>query len=817
MAEKILIAELDFNVDGLIKAATEAQLALDELKKAQMELGVRTDANTQQFIENEVAQKKVRATLNEHKKSLVALSDAGGRQVDTTNKMHAALTRENTSIEVAQKSNAELTRIRNRLNLATDEGRKSAALINKRIEENTKFVRDNSDAVTKQKMDIGGYKNALTAAFPQLNSLIDGLQQAKEGLDMMGGATKASTVAVGFKIKALILLKKALIGTGIFAIVVALGSLIAFLATTQKGIDAVTSVTRPAIAVFQSLLGVVQNLGGALFDIFSPGGLGRFLGTVKDLGKDTGAAFSEGIEKGKEIDRLTKEIERSNLRYKHAQIAVNDELDKQLLIARDTSRSFEEREAASLRIIEVTKQNGIEEAKIIELEIQRLKMRQSLNDMGLKGQEEMIDLQVRLDAARDRGIQAEREEIRVISGARKEAQKERAAAEKEQRDKETAANKEQIERELEAEKEASEERIRIAQIEAEKAIELANRELELYKRNNQSRLDGNKFVTDELLAQETARLEALRLKESEHQKILLENGKISQFTYNAAIEDINHQNRMAIAEAEAAREQARKEKEMIDFELSQELRVLRNENMFQIMQDDELRRHQLAVSMVDKTGADINLLNQKHAEIRKNIDRQAEQAKMEMASNSFGQMAEIFGKESTVGKAMSVAQAKINTFLGITKALTLPFPANLVAIAAATATGFGAVRNILNTRMPAIPKAEKGALFEVGGKRHSMGGTKFYGEDGTTFEAEKNELIGVMSRVASEKFMQFNNKFTPGRSMGNYFATGGIVSRGRVVNEPDQRPIVMPTVQVDVKDIIREVQNRVTLVDLANI
>ena len=74
-------------------------------------------------------------------------------------------------------------------------------------------------------------------------------------------------------------------------------------------------------------------------------------------------------------------------------------------------------------------------------------------------------------------------------------------------------------------------------------------------------------------------------------------------------------------------------------------------------------------------------------------------------------------------------------------------------------------------------KFEKGGLMEIGGKRHSQGGTKFIGEDGTRFEAEKGEMIGVLNRGASEVFMKFNNQFGNGQ-MGTTFAeNGGIISR----------------------------------------
>ena len=66
----------------------------------------------------------------------------------------------------------------------------------------------------------------------------------------------------------------------------------------------------------------------------------------------------------------------------------------------------------------------------------------------------------------------------------------------------------------------------------------------------------------------------------------------------------------------------------------------------------------------------------------------------------------------------------------------------------------------------------------IGGNRHSAGGTLFTGADGTRFEAEQGELIGVMNRNAAAHFMAFNNAFPAGGGNApNYFAGGGIVSR----------------------------------------
>jgi hypothetical protein len=130
-----------------------------------------------------------------------------------------------------------------------------------------------------------------------------------------------------------------------------------------------------------------------------------------------------------------------------------------------------------------------------------------------------------------------------------------------------------------------------------------------------------------------------------------------------------------------------------------------------------------------------------------------------------------------------VAQATIDTYKSAVSAyaagMELGGPLGLVmgpvAAGMAVAAGIQNIKKITSTK---TPKAEKGALFSIGGQRHSAGGTLFTGADGTQFEAEQGELIGVMNRNATRHFMAFNNAFSAGGgSAPNYFASGGIVPR----------------------------------------
>lgn len=85
-------------------------------------------------------------------------------------------------------------------------------------------------------------------------------------------------------------------------------------------------------------------------------------------------------------------------------------------------------------------------------------------------------------------------------------------------------------------------------------------------------------------------------------------------------------------------------------------------------------------------------------------------------AGSFATIAGSFGKESsamaTAAKAFAIAQAVMSVYTGMAKALELPFPANLVAVAAVAAQGFAFVASIKSQE---IPKFAEGGSFTMGG------------------------------------------------------------------------------------------------------
>jgi predicted nuclease with TOPRIM domain len=65
------------------------------------------------------------------------------------------------SINDLTKANKALREERNKLNIASESGKKRAQELNAQIDANTAKIKDNVSAIEKQKINIGNYKSAL--------------------------------------------------------------------------------------------------------------------------------------------------------------------------------------------------------------------------------------------------------------------------------------------------------------------------------------------------------------------------------------------------------------------------------------------------------------------------------------------------------------------------------------------------------------------------------------------------------------------------------------------------------------------------------
>ena len=314
--------------------------------------------------------------------------------------------------------------------------------------------------------------------------------------------------------------------------------------------------------------------------------------------------------------------------------------------------------------------------------------------------------------------------------------------------------------------------------------EAAQFELNEFIRNHQSKIDSNKFLNDEMYAQELIRLENVSEANIDYQNRLLENELITVAQHQENLKQIAFD---AQAEKDALAEEkkiADEEQSIVDKELQFELDVLENENIFAIQQQELEKKHQAELDAAEKTGADKKLIDEKYAKFKKQLDVQQAQTSIGAAANAFGEISSMLGEGSEEAKGFAIFAATMNavnsiiSILGATSIVPEPFGSILKGISAA-AVGVSAYRQVDKIKNMNPPKkAAKGGIF--GGESHDNGGTKGWFSDGTQIEVERGELFAVVNKTNTAMLNQLSalNSFGGnGVSFGgskSYLADGGI-------------------------------------------
>lgn len=883
MAE-IKIAELNIDVSALIKSTSEVKQALDSLREQQKLLQKSGQESSAQFVANASSLKVLGTEYNSGIKAIAGYTQATAEQANRVQLLELALKSEVTTIAEARSQNSLLNRLRNDTNVTTAEGKKELEELNNKLDLNNNFIKENADQYLKQKINIGNYSESIKEALANLNPFnggIAGFTQRAQEAGGVGNLLKTSLTGVGTGVIGVTKASLAFIATPIGAVIavigLALGAMYKYLTSTQKGIDSVTAVTRPMMAVFSALGSIVSALGEKLFKAFenpkktlqdlsdfvkqnlinrfkafsvilegimeldfkkvtngvlqAGTGVENLTGKIANGAKEANKFISDAVDKGKQIDLLNKEIAKTQLQYNRAQVTTNDLIDQQLLKSKDTSLTFAERGKAANEIIRLTSELGAKEEAIIQKKIKSLQLEYELKGVKNLTNEEtqaMIDLEAQLDDAQDRGLNARLEQSRVLSGLKKEEQDqaEKASAEdkaRRQKNLDDIFDKAQSEFDLYKSLQGFkvknlEESIQLAEKSYEKQIdinqkefnasektafdklnlEIANNdaknalfaeqakividnsknELDNFILNNQSKLNANKFYTDESVAAEKARLELINKERLEFEAFQLQQGVINQTTYNNTINAINSENKVAVDELNAEYEMQKIAKEGIDLEN----KLATNESDFSLLTAQLERRRLAEVANAEKTGADINIINAKYKKQKEDLDKQKSLNEVSRTQETVGQVGAILGAFGVKNKALSQALAFADAFLGANKAyLTQLIPgdptsvpravlagATTLAIGVANANKIGAVDT----------KFAGGGFVGIDGNSHEMGGVPIYAGNNYIGEAQGQEGIAIMNRGAFSAFRDFNNTYGDNDvSRNGFYAGGGIITQ----------------------------------------
>jgi len=278
---------------------------------------------------------------------------------------------------------------------------------------------------------INEYKARLQGSLGVVKNSVALSETQTEGVktltDALGGGAKAWT----FMAKGVNIFKAALIATGIGALIVALGGLVSFLTSTQKGMDLVSQKTAYLGGAFDVLKGKVSEVGNSIVESFSNGTVIQDFGNLltsqisnrvtglidvfKNLwsvvsggGKsltDVGASLGQVVtgisaetikETAKEmlaVAAAAEEIQKQLTSLKREQAAYNvqfastrAEIEKLKKIGDDTSKTFEDRTKAVVRGAALEQTINAKNIEFLRREIALVEKR-----TNLKGAENITD------------------------------------------------------------------------------------------------------------------------------------------------------------------------------------------------------------------------------------------------------------------------------------------------------------------------------------------------------------------------------------------------------------------------------------------
>ena len=433
-------------VSADVNKVKQAVKGLDKVQKEQVK-------NTQ----------KITKATNEEVKAKLELQKATKEQKDELSTLIVLQDKEAGTLEKLAANNKRLRAERQKLNLDTEKGRKRLKEINAELDKNNKKIADNSDKLKKQKLNVGNYsdsiKNAVNSSglFSTQLAVLQRIQATLNAItkkntvstEANATAQKAAGVASGGFSKALKVLKIALISTGVGAIAVALGTLVAAFGSTQRGADAFTKVLRPLQAIFERFLGFLQDTGFKVFDRlkdafsdpkqavidlgnaiqdnliarfksigvfgsaiaklfkgeFADGfielgdatvqlttGVEDASGKIKTLTENTKDFIDVSLQQGEIIDDLIKRFERLEIDTTIPLAKLRLEFEKLKEISKDQTLTDQERLDAINKQVQIQLEITKIEQELLDLTIEKIELEQTFNDTSRKDELELVKL-----------------------------------------------------------------------------------------------------------------------------------------------------------------------------------------------------------------------------------------------------------------------------------------------------------------------------------------------------------------------------------------------------------------------------------------
>lgn len=356
MADKVeKVLDIKVNYNEAIKAIAEYQTKIDAARDAEKNLKKQLkdgEISRQQYNEEMAASKAYIADCND---SIRIITKTMQNQIKQEKEQEGSL----------RSLRAELSNLTSEYDAMSEAERKGAKgeELKNKINEVTDALKGAEEETQRYYRNVGNYKNAIIEAananipfVEQINQMVTALGGLKDYFSGVKGEMVAVSAGTSGLTKVLKLLKVALVSTGIGALVVALGSLVAWFTKTQKGVETANKIMGALGATINVIIDRASKLGSALVNLFT--------GNFKQAGEDAKAVFS-GI--GKEIADETKqawklaevlnEIDKKEVMLSMTRAANRAEIEKLKKAADDQTLSTQERIKAAEKAAEIEKKD----------------------------------------------------------------------------------------------------------------------------------------------------------------------------------------------------------------------------------------------------------------------------------------------------------------------------------------------------------------------------------------------------------------------------------------------------------------------------
>lgn len=282
------------------------------------------------------------------------------------------------------------------------------------------------------------------------------------------------------------------------------------------------------------------------------------------------------------------------------------------------------------------------------------------------------DKKKRFDEAQkaiDKGIEQSKKEIDLFiaqQGTRAKSLEESLKLEEQVRDKKLALSRKEFEvkKITQTEFELQSLNIKNEFLKKQAEITVANAQIELnaFINANKSKLEANKFLTDELVLQELDRINRVSEAEAAYQTERLINGQISNQEYADAINAIDDKTAEDTKSINDTKKQEDLDKKAIDLENKIATDQLNADNEFAFKEADRIRNQDAELLAAQTNGANVDLINQKYAAQKKQLDKSVADFKLNQELGLVQGLKGLFGEQTLLGKAAALAEVGITTY-----------------------------------------------------------------------------------------------------------------------------------------------------------